>query len=236
MGSFAWPPSLVEVLAAHMAAMGLTAADSDRLFFEAPSGGLLSYPELTQGGYGFLRLRRAECEGAGFHDLRRANPTQLVAGGTDPKSVQPVSATATSAESSASILRPGRADTRTVCTLTGTYRLGYILGVDAVLHALSDESRRTVLEVLREHPATVGELASLLPIARPGVSRHLRVLREAGLVEVRQEAQQRVYNLRPEALAELDAWLGRYRVLWEERLDALHTEVARGKRARRERQ
>ena len=105
-----------------------------------------------------------------------------------------------------------------------------------MLHALSDESRRTVLEVLREHPAAVGELASLLPIARPGVSRHLRVLREAGLVEVRQEAQRRVYNLRPEALAELDAWLGRYRVLWEERLDALHTEVAWGKRARRERQ
>ena len=95
-----------------------------------------------------------------------------------------------------------------------------------MLHALSDESRRTVLEVLREHPATVGELASLLPIAQPGVARHLRVLREAGLVEVRQEAQQRVYNLRPEALAELDAWLGRYRVLWEKRLDALHTEVA----------
>ena len=105
-----------------------------------------------------------------------------------------------------------------------------------MLHALSDESRRTVLEVLREHPATVGELASLLPIARPGVSRHLRVRREAGPVKVRQEAQQRVYNLRPEALAELDAWLGRYRVLWEERLDALHTEVARGKHARRERQ
>jgi DNA-binding transcriptional ArsR family regulator len=105
--------------------------------------------------------------------------------------------------------------------------------MDAVLHALADKSRRTVLEVLRDHPATVSELADLLPIARPGVSRHLRVLREAGLVEVRQEAQWRVYGLRPEPLAEVDAWLGRYRALWEQRLNALHTEVARGKHERR---
>jgi DNA-binding transcriptional ArsR family regulator len=105
--------------------------------------------------------------------------------------------------------------------------------VDAVLHALSDGSRRTVLDALRQAEATAGELAALLPIARPGVSRHLRVLREAGLVEVRQEAQRRVYSLRPEPLAEIDDWLGRYRSLWEQRLDALHTEVARGKRQRR---
>jgi DNA-binding transcriptional ArsR family regulator len=105
--------------------------------------------------------------------------------------------------------------------------------VDAVLQALSDEGRRTMLESLRGGPATAGELAALLPIARPGVSRHLRVLREAGLVEVRQEAQRRVYSLRPEPLAELDEWLGRYRALWNQRLDALHTEVARGKHERR---
>ena len=105
--------------------------------------------------------------------------------------------------------------------------------MDAVLQALSDRSRRTVLETLRGGPATVGELAAQLPIARPGVSRHLRVLREAGLVEVRQEAQRRVYSLRPEPLAEVDEWLGRYRALWEQRLDALHTEIARGKHERR---
>jgi DNA-binding transcriptional ArsR family regulator len=104
--------------------------------------------------------------------------------------------------------------------------------VDAVLQALSDPSRRTVLEVLRDHPATVGELAELLPIARPGVSRHLRVLREAGLVEVEQDAQWRIYRLRPEPMAELDAWLGDYRALWQQRLDALHTEVARGTQRR----
>ena len=104
--------------------------------------------------------------------------------------------------------------------------------MDAVLHAISDASRRTVLEALREGPATAGELAALLPIARTGVSRHLRVLREARLVEVRQEAQFRVYSLHPEPLAQVDEWLDRYRSLWEQRLDALHTEVARGKKKR----
>jgi len=87
-----------------------------------------------------------------------------------------------------------------------------------------------MLEILRDHPATVTELAAVLPIARPGVSRHLRVLREAGLVTVEQDAQRRIYSLRPEALVEVDEWLDAYRGLWKQRLDALHTEVARGKR------
>src|SRR5690349_17173271 len=104
--------------------------------------------------------------------------------------------------------------------------------MDMVMQALADGSRRTVLEILRSHPATAGELAEALPIARPGVSRHLRVLREAGLVDVRQEAQRRIYSLRPEPLADVDAWLGNYRALWERRLDALHTEIDRGKRDR----
>jgi DNA-binding transcriptional ArsR family regulator len=103
--------------------------------------------------------------------------------------------------------------------------------VDVVLQALADPSRRTVLEILRDHPATAGELAEALPIARPGVSRHLRVLREAGLVDVRQEAQRRIYSLRPDPLAEVDAWLEGYRALWQHRLDALHTEITRGKKA-----
>ena len=90
-----------------------------------------------------------------------------------------------------------------------------------------------MLDALANGPATAGELAALLPIARPGVSRHLRVLREAGLVEVRQDAQRRIYGLRADRLAEVDEWLGRIRDAWEHRLDALHTEVARGKRERR---
>jgi DNA-binding transcriptional ArsR family regulator len=102
--------------------------------------------------------------------------------------------------------------------------------VNAVLQALSDPSRRTVLHVLGRGPATVGELAAVLPIARPGVSRHLRVLREAGLVEVRQDAQFRIYSLQPAPLAELDAWLEPYRSLWTARLGALETEISRGKK------
>ena len=90
-----------------------------------------------------------------------------------------------------------------------------------------------MLETLAAGPATAGELAALLTIARPGVSRHLRVLREAGLVEVRQEAQRRIYSLSPQPLTEIDDWLSRYLSLWEQRLDALHTEIARGKRGRR---
>lgn len=104
--------------------------------------------------------------------------------------------------------------------------------MDVVLRALADQSRRTVLEALADGEATAGELASLVAVSRPGVSRHLRVLREAGLVEVRQQAQSRIYSLSPRPLAEVDDWLGRYRMLWGQRLDALHTEVARGKRSR----
>lgn len=90
-----------------------------------------------------------------------------------------------------------------------------------------------MLDALTAGPASAGELAALLPIARPGVSRHLRVLRQAGLVEVRQDAQRRIYSLRLEPLAEVDEWLARYRAMWEQRLHALHTEVTRGKRERR---
>jgi len=99
--------------------------------------------------------------------------------------------------------------------------------MDAVLHALADPSRRIVLGILREHEATAGELADALPIARPGVSRHLRVLREAGLVEVRPDGRRRLYALRPEPLAELDTWLEPYRRHWAGRLDALERHLDR---------
>jgi DNA-binding transcriptional ArsR family regulator len=108
-----------------------------------------------------------------------------------------------------------------------------LIAMEAALRALADPSRRSIVAKLARGPVTAGELAAMLPIARPGVSRHLRVLREAGLVEVRAEAQRRVYSLRTEPLAEIDTWLGPYRALWEQRLDALHTEIARGKRERR---
>jgi DNA-binding transcriptional ArsR family regulator len=75
--------------------------------------------------------------------------------------------------------------------------------------ALADDTRRRIVEVLAEGDRSVGELASLFSISRPGVSRHLRVLRDAGLVSAEVAAQRRIYRLRPEPLAELDVWLGR---------------------------
>ena len=103
--------------------------------------------------------------------------------------------------------------------MTITYLDGYVADLvqgtmEATLRALADESRRTMLEALADGPATAGELAALLPIARPGVSRHLRVLREAGLVDVRHVAQRRIYSLRPQPLAEVNDWLSRYLMLW----------------------
>jgi DNA-binding transcriptional ArsR family regulator len=87
--------------------------------------------------------------------------------------------------------------------------------------ALADPNRRQVLELLLERPRAVNELVDRLGLSQPGTSKHLRVLREAGLVKVRTEAQRRVYALQPRPLAELDAWLAPYRRLWSDSLDAL---------------
>ena len=88
-------------------------------------------------------------------------------------------------------------------------------------HAVAEPMRRRILDLLREQPRSVGELVNLLAVSQPGVSKHLRVLRKVGLVRVRQDAQRHWYELRPEPLAEVDAWLEPYRKLWAERLDAL---------------
>jgi DNA-binding transcriptional ArsR family regulator len=86
---------------------------------------------------------------------------------------------------------------------------------------VAEPSRRRILDLLRERARSVGELVKLLGLSQPGVSRHLRLLREAGLVRVRPEGQRRWYELEPKPLAELDEWLEPYRQLWENRLDAL---------------
>jgi DNA-binding transcriptional ArsR family regulator len=90
-----------------------------------------------------------------------------------------------------------------------------------VYEALAEPMRRRILDLLRERPRMVGELVDDLGISQPGVSKHLRVLREAGLVDVRQDAQRRWYELRPDPLIEVDHWLEQYRNLWEERFDRL---------------
>jgi DNA-binding transcriptional ArsR family regulator len=86
---------------------------------------------------------------------------------------------------------------------------------------VAEPTRRRILDLLREGDRPVGELVHVLGISQPGVSKHLRVLRDAGLVRVRQQAQQRWYQLDAAPLAEIDAWLAPYRRYWSERLDAL---------------
>jgi DNA-binding transcriptional ArsR family regulator len=87
--------------------------------------------------------------------------------------------------------------------------------------ALAEPNRRAALDLLRVRPRTVGEVAEALGLAQPTASKHLKVLREAGLVRVSAQAQRRIYALDPEPLAGLDDWLAPYRALWNERLDAL---------------
>ncbi|MGN9846740.1 ArsR/SmtB family transcription factor [Nonomuraea sp. H19] len=87
--------------------------------------------------------------------------------------------------------------------------------------ALAEPHRRQILDLLRDGERPVGELVKRLDLSQPGVSKHLKVLREAGLVVVRTEGKQRVYALRPEPLAEVDQWLEPYRMFWSRRLDAL---------------
>jgi DNA-binding transcriptional ArsR family regulator len=93
--------------------------------------------------------------------------------------------------------------------------------VTSTWSVLADPHRRAVLELLRERPRQVGELVERLGLSQPGTSKHLRVLREAGLVRARTDAQRRVYELDPGPLAELDTWLAPYRRFWDARLDAL---------------
>lgn len=93
--------------------------------------------------------------------------------------------------------------------------------------AVADPTRRAILDLLVEGERPAGELVAAFPaLTQPAVSRHLRVLLEVGLVAVRPEAQKRIYGLRPERLAELDVWLGRYRQFWNDRLDALGQHLA----------
>jgi DNA-binding transcriptional ArsR family regulator len=103
--------------------------------------------------------------------------------------------------------------------------------VNRTWEALTDPTRRTIVENLARAELTAGEVAALFDVARPGVSRHLRVLREAGVVEARPDGRRRVYRLVPGALDEVEQWCRDVRAFWGQRLDALDTEVARGQRA-----
>ncbi|HWM05997.1 MAG TPA: metalloregulator ArsR/SmtB family transcription factor [Actinophytocola sp.] len=91
----------------------------------------------------------------------------------------------------------------------------------SVFEVLAEPNRRRILDLLRAGERAAGELVEHLPLAQPTVSKHLKLLREAGLVQVRQQAQRRLYRLRADPLAEVDTWLAPYRTHWRTRLDAL---------------
>jgi DNA-binding transcriptional ArsR family regulator len=92
---------------------------------------------------------------------------------------------------------------------------------------LAEPTRRRILDELRQQERPVNDLVEILGMSQPGVSKHLRVLREAGLVDVRRDAQRRLYRVRPEPLREIDNWLEPYRRYWNERLDALEAHLDR---------
>ena len=104
-----------------------------------------------------------------------------------------------------------------------------------VFQTLADPTRRQIVEVLRAGECAVNDIVGAMDIDQSGVSRHLRILAEAGFVEVRPDGPWRLYSLRPEPFRELDAWLNGYRRLWEARLDRFGEALRRPKRAARRR-
>jgi DNA-binding transcriptional ArsR family regulator len=90
-----------------------------------------------------------------------------------------------------------------------------------VYEALAEPHRRHIIELVGEGERTAGDIVEALAISQPGASKHLRILREAGLISVRKDAQRRLYRLEPDKLAEVDAWLAPYRRFWSSKLDAL---------------
>lgn len=99
-----------------------------------------------------------------------------------------------------------------------------------IFQALAEPSRFSIVELLHGKPRSVGEIGEKLHIRQPQVSKHLKVLSDAGLVAVHPDAQKRVYALRPETLKKLDTWLSTYRTLWEERFDMLALAIADNKK------
>jgi DNA-binding transcriptional ArsR family regulator len=95
------------------------------------------------------------------------------------------------------------------------------------LQVLGEPNRQAILDLLRDGERPVGELVDRLRLSQPAVSKHLRVLKEAGLVEARRDAQRRLYRIRPEPLAELDDWLAPYRRMWTTHLDRLEDHLDR---------
>jgi len=97
----------------------------------------------------------------------------------------------------------------------------YIQFMNSTLIALAEPNRLQIVELLRDGPLSVGEIAESLGLKQPQVSKHLRILSEAGLVEVQPIANKRIYKLRPQPLKEMDSWIKSFRHVWEQRFDQL---------------
>ena len=112
-------------------------------------------------------------------------------------------------------------------TLTSIYPVGYIKNVESVFEIIAEPNRRAILGLLVSSQQSVGEIERRLGMPQTTVSKHLRVLREAGFVESTVDAQRRLYRLRPEPLQELDAWLAPFRRFWSAHVDALERHLDR---------
>jgi DNA-binding transcriptional ArsR family regulator len=100
--------------------------------------------------------------------------------------------------------------------------------------AVADPTRRAMLDMLIEHSRSAGDIVNAFPkISQPAVSKHLRILRDAGLVSVQVHTQQRIYSLEPKALAELDAWIAKYKIILTGSLDALEQHLSKSKGAKK---
>ena len=114
-----------------------------------------------------------------------------------------------------------------IYALTSICLVGYIQGVESVFEIIAEPNRRAILSLLVSSQQSVGEIERQLRMPQPTVSKHLRVLREAGFVESTVDAQRRLYRLKPEPLQELDAWLAPFRQFWSAGLDALERHLDR---------
>ena len=111
--------------------------------------------------------------------------------------------------------------------MTSIFSVEYIKGVESVFEIIAEPSRRAILSLLVSSQQSVGDLERQLRMPQPSVSKHLRVLREAGFVESTVDAQRRLYRLKPEPLQEVDAWLAPFRRFWSAHVDALERHLDR---------
>jgi DNA-binding transcriptional ArsR family regulator len=111
--------------------------------------------------------------------------------------------------------------------LTDIYRVAYIRSMESAFAIIAEPSRRAILGLLAASERSVGDIEAELQLSQPSISKHLRVLREAGFVEATVDAQRRLYRLRPEPLQEIDAWLSQFRRTWTAHVDALEKHLDR---------